>query len=486
MKSSIPGWLTLAVLAVPTVAMAVTPIDSGPIPGSVPVTIAASQAKEVGVRVDGNTAVHMLISFDSAGQIASYRAWMYDFISSALTEVPLAAGEWAGFASVSEGRVVLTRGTVLEDAHAKLDLYDIASNTFTTIDPDLKWIIWPAIGGDVVAYLRSEQPPNTGNELHVASLSAGTRTVIASGFGYNGDPDVSPNGDVIVWNQCPGAVLGCGTYKALRSGSGWAVSPVLTSAQQQWSPSTDGTVIAYACVFPGEVDICWQPVGGGAEMRLEMAGKQDFPQVAAGSIVFRCRPEPDDSGLPADICLYETASNRLFRITDTPDFEDQIPDVTRLSDGRMRVVWSGLAASDWNSVIDELYDVFGVTFSLPPTQPPTFTFGGFLQPVDPLPALNSMRAGGAVPVKFSLGGYHGLGVFAAGYPKSQAIACNSTAPELGIEQTVSAGGSSLTYDASTDAYTYVWKTDRAWAGTCRQLVLGFSDGTFFRANFKFK
>jgi hypothetical protein len=34
--------------------------------------------------------------------------------------------------------------------------------------------------------------------------------------------------------------------------------------------------------------------------------------------------------------------------------------------------------------------------------------------------------------------------------------------------------------------TYVWKTDKAWAGTCRQLVIWFVDGTVARATFKFK
>ena len=113
-------------------------------------------------------------------------------------------------------------------------------------------------------------------------------------------------------------------------------------------------------------------------------------------------------------------------------------------------------------------------------------FSGFLQPVDNLPTLNLVNAGRAIPVKFSLSGNKGLNIFAAGYPKSQTIDCDSTAPVDGIEQTVTAGGSSLQYNALTDVYTYVWKTDKAWAGTCRQLVLGLADGTFKLANFKLK
>jgi hypothetical protein len=32
----------------------------------------------------------------------------------------------------------------------------------------------------------------------------------------------------------------------------------------------------------------------------------------------------------------------------------------------------------------------------------------------------------------------------------------------------------------------VWKTDKAWAGTCRQLQLKFIDGSTQTANFNFK
>lgn len=53
-------------------------------------------------------------------------------------------------------------------------------------------------------------------------------------------------------------------------------------------------------------------------------------------------------------------------------------------------------------------------------------------------------------MKFSLGGAGGLDIFNAGYPKSQTIVCDSTAPVDGVELTISAGGSSLTYDPLTD------------------------------------
>lgn len=113
-----------------------------------------------------------------------------------------------------------------------------------------------------------------------------------------------------------------------------------------------------------------------------------------------------------------------------------------------------------------------------------YDFKGFFQPVDNLPAVNSVKAGSAVPVKFSLGGNQGLNVFATGYPTSTTITCDSTALVDAIESTLTAGNSSLSYDATTGQYNYVWKTDKAWAGTCRQLVVKFADGTIQRANFK--
>jgi len=89
-------------------------------------------------------------------------------------------------------------------------------------------------------------------------------------------------------------------------------------------------------------------------------------------------------------------------------------------------------------------------------------------------------------VKFSLGGNEGLQVFASGYPASQQVSCATSATISTIQDTLTAGASSLQYDSTTNQYTYVWKTDKSWAGTCRVLILAFADGTQRRANFQFK
>ena len=113
-------------------------------------------------------------------------------------------------------------------------------------------------------------------------------------------------------------------------------------------------------------------------------------------------------------------------------------------------------------------------------------FAGFFAPVNNAPTVNTAKAGSAIPIKFALGGDRGLAVLAAGSPTSQAYACQAGAPTDPGQQTPTAGASALGYDAVSGQYTYVWKTDAAWAGTCRQLTLTLADGTQHVALFQFK
>ncbi|MEO5851604.1 MAG: PxKF domain-containing protein, partial [Nocardioides sp.] len=114
-----------------------------------------------------------------------------------------------------------------------------------------------------------------------------------------------------------------------------------------------------------------------------------------------------------------------------------------------------------------------------------YAFGGFLAPVDPQPVVNQVKAGQSVPVKFSLGGYRGLAVFLTGSPTSSPSGCSQAAVVDEIESTTTAN-QGLTYSATTDTYSYVWKTSTAWRGTCRVLSLAFADGTIRKATFTFK
>jgi hypothetical protein len=114
----------------------------------------------------------------------------------------------------------------------------------------------------------------------------------------------------------------------------------------------------------------------------------------------------------------------------------------------------------------------------------TYPFTGFLPPVDDPPVLNQVNRGQNIPMQFSIGGDLGLGIIAAGYPTVTQINCSTDVPVNTATLADTAGGSGLQY--SNGIYTYVWKTSKAWAGTCQQFTLTLTDGSRHTANFQFK
>jgi hypothetical protein len=113
-----------------------------------------------------------------------------------------------------------------------------------------------------------------------------------------------------------------------------------------------------------------------------------------------------------------------------------------------------------------------------------YDFTGFFHPIDNAPSVNTVKAGQAVPIKFSLGGDQGLDVFLDGYPRLEFGSCELSTVDA-VEETLTAGGSSLSYDPATNEYTYVWKTERSWANKCGTLSIVFDDGTIQTLLFQF-
>jgi hypothetical protein len=101
-----------------------------------------------------------------------------------------------------------------------------------------------------------------------------------------------------------------------------------------------------------------------------------------------------------------------------------------------------------------------------------YAFEGFYAPLAADGA--ELKAGDGVPAKFSLHGEFGLGVLA----RAEWHPCGALdwAPADGT----------LTYNAGPDRYTFLWATDRAWAGSCRELRLTLADGTQHTASVRFR
>lgn len=114
--------------------------------------------------------------------------------------------------------------------------------------------------------------------------------------------------------------------------------------------------------------------------------------------------------------------------------------------------------------------------------PDTFDFTGFFAPVS-MDAPNLAKPGQAIPVKFSLGGDQGLDVVTSARFLAEGTDSSPDGEPLPV---TTAGNSGLSYNASTDTYTYVWKTAKSLSLKTGRFELTLSDGTVhgFDVNFK--
>lgn len=115
-----------------------------------------------------------------------------------------------------------------------------------------------------------------------------------------------------------------------------------------------------------------------------------------------------------------------------------------------------------------------------------YDFPGLEGPLANRPPNRRDKAGRSLPLVFSLGGFHGLDILAAGSPTSDEVDCGSGTPTDAEEPADSAGGRGLKFDTETGLYSYVWKSSEMWADTCRTLYLRFDDGTTHEVSFSFK
>jgi hypothetical protein len=190
---------------------------------------------------------------------------------------------------------------------------------------------------------------------------------------------------------------------------------------------------------------------------------------------------PTISGTPSDITTQPTSTSGAA-VTYTS------PTATDLADGTVSVTCSPASGSTFalgtTLVTCSAHDAAGNYASTHFNVNVLYNWTGFFQPIDNDPTCNSVKAGSAIPVKFSLGGNQGMNIFASGYPIVSAGSCTGAAVDP-VEETSTAGNSSLNYDATSGQYIYVWKTEKAWAGLAKRLTIVFADGTTHFARFTF-
>lgn len=552
-RSIAPVVLTVAAVAIsPGVAFGITPLSGGPVAGTT-IPVHTSEGDQDDPHIDGDIVTYSNKS--PGGSSVPWAIGYFHFPSGADTAIP--PGGFADLLSdVSGQRISFSR--VMSDRTAAM-LFDVATGMLTEIDPvPGSARFGTAIGGDTVVFV--DALPGTGGDVFAYDLATGGPAVNVSGSPDNDEnPGISPAGDAIVWMRS-GGVTGFDILKAVRTAGAWgSPQPVSATLDPEENPDTDGVTVVYDSTRAGKRSVFFQPLAGGAETELEIAGAQSNPAINEGVVSFESTSAP---GAKSDIYVYVIATNTLYQVTNTPDIGEHLNDIDVLPGGVVRVAW----AADEGEVEAGIKDIHAITYSLPgagDTMAPAITIttpadGGvytldhvvaadytctdeasgsgiascagpvavgapivtsaigahsfavtgsdnagntatlthvynvafcvrpFESPVNDLPTVNRVNAGRAVPVKFSLCGNQGLGVLAPGYPASQQIACDSTAPVDGVEETMTAGNSGLSYDPVTDQYTYIWKTEKRWNLSCRQLVLKLADGSLRRANFQFR
>ena len=113
-----------------------------------------------------------------------------------------------------------------------------------------------------------------------------------------------------------------------------------------------------------------------------------------------------------------------------------------------------------------------------------YEFAGFFDPIDNI-EFNLAKAGGGVLFEFTLKGNYGLKIVDSGYPVSNQVQCRGKLVDSKPILSPTSGNNSLSYDASTDRYRFLWKTDKKWADTCRLFAIRLNDGSTHTAYFRF-
>ena len=116
----------------------------------------------------------------------------------------------------------------------------------------------------------------------------------------------------------------------------------------------------------------------------------------------------------------------------------------------------------------------------------TYTFIGFLPPVDNQPTINVGKAGRTYPIKWQLKNYNNTFVGDLSVVTSLRWVCTSNGTVSGnVLEEETSGASGLRYDPIANQYIFTWQTQKDFANKQYTLTLTLSDGTTHQAYFSF-
>jgi len=262
------------------------------------------------------------------------------------TEIP--GNEVDLLSDISGSRIAFTQVTNSGDT---VRFFDTISQT-TTIVPGFG-LSNPSIGGNLVAFEDVGSSIPGGRDIDVYDLSSGIVTKLAHDAFDNINPEVSPNGDAVIWQKCQTNQASCDLDAAIQTSPGVFTTRAFISGgntSRYESSSTNGELVVYTSLRNGERDLYNQPLAGGTEVHLSIPGDQRDVKISENFISF-------ESGTQHgyDIFIYDIRSGRLFQATNTL-VDEKLSEISICGDtGRIVYVNVGNGA----------FDLYAFTFQVP-------------------------------------------------------------------------------------------------------------------------
>lgn len=247
---------------------------------------------------------------------------------------------------ISGSRVAYTEVTFTGDT---VRVFDTVSHT-QTIVPGLK-LSNPSIGASLVAF-EDRTISNAVPQISTYDLNTATVTPLTNDNMVNLWPNVSPDGDVVVWDKCRDFLVDCAVYAAAQTSPGVFTTRALTDVSSRGNfPFTNGEIVVYASNRSGENDIYYQALTGGAEVHLSIPGDQRWPRISGDLISFESQDASD-----YDIFVYDIRTGKLSRVTNTPLVSETLSEIN---------VCNGVARIVYSIPGDGSFDIYAVSFPVP-------------------------------------------------------------------------------------------------------------------------
>lgn len=247
---------------------------------------------------------------------------------------------------VSGSRVAYTEVTFDGDT---IRIFDTISQT-QTIVPGLRRSN-PSIGGNIVAF-EDRSSSIVAPQIAIYDLSTETVAPLTNDSMTNLWPNVSPDGNTVVWDKCQPNGVNCAVYAAVQTTPGVFTTRVLTEVSSRGNlPFTNGEIAVYVSDRSGENDVYYQTLAGGAEVHLAIPGDQRWARISGDLISFESQDQDN-----YDIFLYDIRTGKLYRVTNTPAVSETLNEIG-VCNGTGRIAYSIPG--------DGSFDIYAVSFPVP-------------------------------------------------------------------------------------------------------------------------